>query len=361
MMNATAMAEPTSEPGRGVPVPVRVGIVDDSAFNRLCLSEWVEHESDLQLSSVLENGEEALRTWLLDPPDVAIVDLEMPKLDGLTLVRLLMAKRPFPVVVFSSYSSSDNVVRVLEAGALRFVAKPDSLVDVDATQLRVELLSAVREAARVDAGRLVAARTATPSLLPGGHKEYAVAQRLAVLVTGTGGPQALFELVSGVKEWPGLGCLALAAMPAKYMYSLAARLSAKTSLDVCVLEVGVPLLENTLYLVPRDVPFELQALSRGYAMTAVSAVADGASHFADVLLRSAAEVCGTHASAALLTGGGVDGIEGARAMQARGAAMYVQNTRDALVPDLVIAAGSLGLPAYALAELGAMLAGHEKV
>ncbi len=340
---------------------LRVGVVDDSAFNRVCIREWLQSTEDLELDSSLANGEEALRTWLTAPPDVAIVDLEMPKLDGLTLVRLLMAKRSFPIVVFSSYSSSDNVVRALEAGALRFVAKPDSLVDADATQLRAELLSAVREAARVDVSRLARARTELPSLVPGGKSPRALATTLSVLVTGTGGPQAMFEMVSGSLRLQGRAWVALMDMPGKYIYSLATRLGAKTTLDVVLLDPGEPLLENTLYLVPREMRLVAERDANGIVLHQSYVGESGET--ANSLLQSLASAIGANTSAALLTGGGSDGVLGLEAVSTAGGDVYVQNAHDAVVPELVLNAQAAGVPARtcSLAELRSLLAASERV
>lgn len=334
---------------------LRVGVVDDSAFNRLCLSEWIHETDDMVLLSSLENGEDALRSWLLDPPDVAVVDLEMPKMDGLTLVRLLMAKRPFPVVVFSSYSSSDNVVRALEAGALRFVAKPDSLVDVDATPLRAELLAAVREVARADVAKHLVARAPLPSLMPEEAQEHPPATRCAIVVTGTGGPQALLDLVTSVHEIPGGAWVALTHMPAKYIYSLAARLGAKTRVNVRVLEPDQRLCENTLYLAPPEVALAF-AEAGAYLRVEQHALGDSL-RWADAFLRSAAEICGARTSGALLTGGGDDGVAGLRSMLQAGCAVYLQDVQEAIVPDLVQAALASGLhaPSVRLGALGPLL------
>lgn len=310
--------------------PLRVGVVDDSAFNRLCLSEWVQDTSDMTLMGAWQNGEEALREWLQNPPDVAVVDLEMPKLDGLTLVRLLMAKRPFPVVVFSSYASSDNVVRALEAGALRFVAKPEAL-DVDATQLRTELLNAVREASRVSVDRLTRPRAALPSMAPAEHRERAPASKFVFFVAGTGGPQAMFELVVGLRDLPNAAWVVLTHMPVKYIHALVSRLSAKTSLDVRVLEPAGPLVEGTVYVASVDEPMVVSPGPDGLRVVASSALN---THPADALLASAARVCAEVSTGVLLTGGGDDGVQGLREMRDAGSRTYAQSPDEAVVPDL---------------------------
>ena len=98
---------------------------------------------DVEVVGKAADGEEALRLASLLKPDVITLDLEMPRMDGFTFLRILMAKQPTPVIVVSSYSQKENVFKALELGALDFVTKPDRQISPDATELREQILQKV--------------------------------------------------------------------------------------------------------------------------------------------------------------------------------------------------------------------------
>ena len=119
---------------------LRVLVVDDSAVNRRSISDMLAEVPEVRIVGKAANGEEALRLVHVSEPDVITLDLEMPRMDGFTFLRILMAKKPLPVIVISSYSQKENVFKALELGALDFVAKPDLLVPGDLS-IRSELLT----------------------------------------------------------------------------------------------------------------------------------------------------------------------------------------------------------------------------
>src|SRR5688572_9780636 len=130
---------------------LRVLVVDDSAFNRRSIVEILSTSPDVEVVGRAADGEDALRQVGALRPDVITLDLEMPKMDGFTFLRILMSKVPIPVIVISSYSQKENVFKALELGALDFVAKPDRYIDPDLKGVREELLRKVTLARSVRA------------------------------------------------------------------------------------------------------------------------------------------------------------------------------------------------------------------
>src|SRR5688572_24983680 len=106
---------------------LRVLVVDDSAANRRTLAGILESQSGIRIVGSASDGDEALRLALALEPDLVTLDLEMPRMDGFTFLRLLMASKPMPVVVISSHSAKDKVFRALELGAIDFIAKPEAV------------------------------------------------------------------------------------------------------------------------------------------------------------------------------------------------------------------------------------------
>ncbi|HEX9101102.1 MAG TPA: response regulator, partial [Polyangia bacterium] len=135
--------------------PIRILVVDDSAFNRQTITAMLEGVPGFQVVGRAGDGEEGLKMAFQLQPDVITLDLEMPKMDGFTFLRILMNRRPTPVLVISSYARKENVFKALELGALDFVPKPDRL-GPEATDVRQEILQKVS---------LV--RSLRPSFVPG--------------------------------------------------------------------------------------------------------------------------------------------------------------------------------------------------
>ncbi len=104
--------------------PSRVLIIDDSAYNRTTLARIVDADPEFEVVDTASDGEEGLRKLILHTPDIITLDLDMPRMDGFTFLRICMQKLPLPVIVVSSQHQSENVFKALELGALDFVSKP---------------------------------------------------------------------------------------------------------------------------------------------------------------------------------------------------------------------------------------------
>ena len=120
---------------------MRVLVVDDSAYNRRTIADVFVGATDVEVVGKAADGEEALLLATLLKPDVITLDLEMPRMDGFTFLRILMAKQPTPVIVVSSYSQKENVFKALELGALEFVAKPDQRLAPGGVDVKDEILT----------------------------------------------------------------------------------------------------------------------------------------------------------------------------------------------------------------------------
>jgi len=183
--------------------PLRLLVVDDSAYNRRSIAETVAASPEVKVVGKAADGEEALRLVSLLKPDVITLDLEMPRMDGFTFLRILMSKRPTPVVVVSSYSQKENVFKALELGALDFVAKPDRYADAELASVRDELVQKVL-LARTLRNRNLTRRRAFESLSgvesERGREQAPTAppRNLVAIASSTGGPSALMEIFTAL-------------------------------------------------------------------------------------------------------------------------------------------------------------------
>ena len=120
---------------------LRVLVIDDSSFNRRTITEILESHPDIEVMGTAINGEEGLKVATSQDPALITLDVEMPRMDGFTFLRLLMAQKPTPVIVISSHSRKQEVFQALELGALDFVAKPTRFFSSERTSLREELIT----------------------------------------------------------------------------------------------------------------------------------------------------------------------------------------------------------------------------
>jgi two-component system chemotaxis response regulator CheB len=215
---------------------LRVLVVDDSAYNRRTLAEMLSTLPGVEVAGKAGDGDEALRLVAELEPDLLTLDLEMPRMDGFTLLRLLMAKRPTPVIVVSGYSAKENVFRALELGALDFIAKPSRSVTTDLHTIRdklAEKIALVRHLSPAgfdpqSRGRLGSGRTATQLFRTDGASARPTPQPLmshvVVIGASTGGPTALLEVFAAI---PALAtaCVVVAQhMPERFTRTFAERL-----------------------------------------------------------------------------------------------------------------------------------------
>ena len=175
---------------------LRVLVVDDSAANRRNVTTLLAERPGVEVVGRAADGDEALRLCASLSPDLVTLDLQMPRMDGFTFLRLLMATRPSAVVVISSQTAREDVFRALELGAIDFIAKPEPGAPPDALRAQLtQILDMVRllSPARVMMRRPSSARPVTPAppLPPPGGASM---RHVIAIAASTGGPTALMEV-----------------------------------------------------------------------------------------------------------------------------------------------------------------------
>ncbi|WP_141330667.1 chemotaxis-specific protein-glutamate methyltransferase CheB [Myxococcus sp. AB025B] len=336
------------------PAPIRVLVVDDSAFARKVLKQVLSNAADLQVVDTARDGLDALEKVAELSPDVLTLDLVMPNLDGLGVLRALssMERAPRVVVVSSAGEESELAVAALQNGAVELVHKPTALATDRLYELGAELVEKVRIAARA-ARRSVASPVApssfaSPDALP-------ASRHLVVVGTSTGGPQALTTLLSRLPaDFPAPMALAL-HIPPGYTEAVARRLDALCPLEVREAEDGMELFPGRVVLaragqhlkVERHGALSLVRLDRHpLRMPHHPSV--------DVLFQSAARAWGKDTVGVVLTGMGDDGRDGARAIREAGGVVLTESENSCVVYGMPRAVDDAGL-ATASAPLGGMV------
>jgi two-component system chemotaxis response regulator CheB len=338
----------------------RVLVVDDSVVQRQVICDLLREMDGVDVVGRAADGQEALKMATLLDPDLVTLDLEMPRMDGFTFLRLLMAARPKPVLVISSFGNVDNVFRALEFGAIDFI--PRTLgADLSAMRATVrEKVSILRASASHprpwisallktgDTHRIKAIR---PSLV---GLQIGEPETVFVVASSTGGPPAIVDLVTRIAPAYPHAIVVAQHMPERFTRSFAERLGRKATLRVSEAEDGAPVLANSLLICPGNRSTELVVDSTG-VRTRVRSLdpGDRYSPSADRLFRSAADL-GRRAIGVVLTGMGDDGASGAEAIVRSGGSLWVESAETAVIDGMPAAARRVG-PSVVL-PLGALLA-----
>lgn len=345
--------------------PLRVLVVDDSVFNRRNITEALTASPDIEVVGKAADGEEALRLVALYKPDVITLDLEMPRMDGFTFLRILMTKLPTPVIVVSSYSQKENVFKALELGALDFVAKPDRFTDPDLVAIREELLRKVLLARSVQSNNAFYARRlpempSSPRAMEPRPQAINPPKQVVAIASSTGGPSALMEIFARLPHSTKNAVLIAQHMPDKFTRTFAERLDRRSALRVSEAQDMDTVGEGTAFVCPGRQCMELEAAPKGAFRVRVRSPEEKDRYVpsADRLLSSAAHAVGRRAIGVILTGMGDDGVEGARAILRAGGTVIAESESTAVVygmPGAAVRAkaASFSLP---LAEIADYLA-----
>jgi two-component system chemotaxis response regulator CheB len=344
-------------------LPLRVLVVDDSVFNRRSIGEILAQSPEIEVVGKAADGEEALRLVANLKPDCITLDLEMPRMDGFTFLRILMTKIPTPVVVVSSYSQKENVFKALELGALDFVAKPERFSDPDLGGIREQLVSKVLLARSVRLGQPALRRALDPSPAPAQpplQKQLVPPKNVIAVASSTGGPSALMDIFTRFPANYRNAIVIAQHMPDKFTRTFADRLSRRGALRVSEAQDQDVVSEGVGFVCPGRHCMELEVSSRGTMKLKVTPPGERDRYVpsADRLLSSVAAGLGRRAVGVILTGMGDDGVEGARRIIEAGGMVIAESEESAVVygmPGSAVRAGvaSQSLP---LGEIGDLLA-----
>ena len=336
----------------------RVLIVDDSAFMRKVLENIFNADALLQVAGHAKDGREAVTMAESLKPDVITMDINMPHVDGLQATAEIMTTNPRPIVIVSSESKDGaaSTLKALELGAIEFVAKPSSGIDLDMQSVKEDLLRKVRMAAKVrvvrTASRLASTVQNSGSTSAPHRPEPARASTHAapdqrfpvvVLAASTGGPATVMRLAPGfTREFPGAVIL-VQHMPAAFTTQYAAQLAEFTGIRVKEAESNESLQPGTLYICPGGQHLRVTASGR-IQLDASTGRINGYLPNIDVTLESVAAYAGPLGIGAILTGMGNDGANGARAIKSAGGLVLAQDEATCVI---------FGMPAEAI-KVGAV-------
>lgn len=335
---------------------IRVLVIDDSAFSRQTIIRMLETSSLIEVVDYARDGEEALRKALGTHLDLITLDLEMPRMDGFTFLRILMSKKPTPVIVISGRGGDQDVFKALELGAVDFVAKPTPRATPELATIEQELIRkvhAIREL-RMDKVRQ---RISSAPALARGVRTHRRLPKVVAIGSSTGGPAALMQLFSAFAEPPPLAFVVAQHMPEGFTRGFAERLDRLTALRAREAQAGEAVVPGTVLIAPGGSHLEFEAQDgQVLARLAPRHPGDKYAPSVDRMFVSAAKHFGADLLAVVLTGMGDDGRRGVRSVKEAGGNVIVESEETAVIygmPQQAIRAGAvdavLALPRIAAA------------
>jgi two-component system chemotaxis response regulator CheB len=348
----------------GVADPIKVMVVDDSAVVRGLVTRWIEAETDIAVVGFARTGREAVDKLERADPDVVILDIEMPELDGLSALPLLLAKKRDLVVIMASTLTrrgAEVSFKALALGAADYVSKPQSNRGITTSpDFRRELIERIRHLGARQAVRRRLRRAGVAATIADrtpAHPAHVAAPpvvlrastvrspRLLLIGASTGGPQALNTLMSQIapvaKRVP---VLIVQHMPPTFTTILAEHLARACGITVREPADGEPIAAGVVHVAPGG---RHMVLDRRDGRTVIRLDDGPPVNFCrpavDRLFVSAAEMCGNAAVAVILTGMGHDGTEGARAIAAAGGGVIAQDEATSVVWGMPGSAAQAGV------------------
>ncbi|HEY3308319.1 MAG TPA: chemotaxis response regulator protein-glutamate methylesterase [Desulfuromonadaceae bacterium] len=317
---------------------IKVVVVDDSAFSRRSIGKMLEGINEIEVVGYATNGEEGIQKVIALKPDLVTVDLEMPKMDGFTLLRILTTRFSVPVIVISALTGADKVFKALELGAFDFVAKPSNGASVDLLQIQSDLQQKVLQVIKhkIALKKILTNRTIEKSDKP---QKTEPASRpihhsvdIVAIGASTGGPPALQSIFSSFDKKFPFAVVVSQHMPAGFTRAFAERLNRSSQFDVKEAEDGDQVLHGRILIAPGglNLVFEVcggQVIARLVQPTA----ADRYVPSVDVMLESCASIYRKRLLAVILTGMGNDGSQGVRAVKEQGGYVFAESDETAVV------------------------------
>ncbi|MGA2243505.1 MAG: chemotaxis response regulator protein-glutamate methylesterase [Verrucomicrobiota bacterium] len=320
---------------------IRVLVVDDSAVVRRMISDALGQDAEIEVVGTACDPYVARDLILQLEPDVLTLDIEMPRMDGLTFLKILQQHRPMPVVIVSSLTPAGSKIalRALELGAVDVVAKQSSAWNIGS--LRDQLAHRIKGAARARLSLLQpSASTAVTESSAG--LQFSPRQ-LVVIGASTGGTEAVKSVLTRLPAGlPGI-CI-VQHIPPVFSRTFAERLDECCALEVREAAHGDEVLPGTALIAPGDYHMAVEWTGNRYRIRLRQ---DPPIHFTrpavDMLFNSAAQCAGRHALGVLLTGMGRDGAQGMQQLKAAGAVNLAQNEATCVVYGMPKAAVELGV------------------
>ncbi|MDI3473180.1 MAG: two-component system, chemotaxis family, protein-glutamate methylesterase/glutaminase [Thermotogaceae bacterium] len=334
---------------------IRVLVVDDSAFMRMVLKDIIDNTPDMEVVGFGRDGLEAVEQAIKLKPDVITLDVEMPKLNGLEALKLIMNKQPTRVIMVSSLTEEGAAITMeaLSMGACDFVTKPSGSISGDIRKLSNVLLEKIRSAMEIDPLKIKVRPKITRTPL---KTSKTITNKLVVIASSTVGPRSLDQIIPRLPGNFPAPILIVQHMPKGFTRSLAERLNRNSELTVVEAEEGMEVQPHKVYVAPGELHLGVR-LENSRVVTYLDSgpKINNVRPAADYTVDKAAEIYKEKTILVVLTGMGRDGTKGAFKVKHYGGKVIAESEETCVVfgmPKSVIKEGYADyvLPAYSIAE-----------
>jgi two-component system chemotaxis response regulator CheB len=339
---------------------IKVIVVDDSALMRKILSDMINSELEMEVIDTAKNGEDLLTKMHHKIPDVITLDIEMPKMDGIsTLKELKKNNVNIPIIMLSSVSktATELTMECLEHGAFDFISKPSGAISLDINKVKDELVEKIRVAfnQRTEKNNLdfekspVVSRQNSNKILPKYEDELATTRfktkpqgnvEAVVIGASTGGPKALYKVITALPETIGVPIFVVQHMPTGFTKAFADRLNLNSKLKVVEAMQGDVVSKNVVYIAPGGYHMEIGSNKRINLNTEPTLW--GVRPAVDKLFISATRVYGAKLLSVVLTGMGRDGADGTAAIKDNGGITMAEDASTCIIYGMPKAAFETG-------------------
>ncbi len=310
---------------------ISVLVVDDSAFMRKMISIIVSGDPELTVCGTAKDGVEAVDKAMTLKPDVITLDIEMPEMDGISALKLIMKRAPTAVLMLSALTKKGGelTMEALENGAVDFVTKPSGTISLDIMKIKEEIVAKIKAAHR---SKKIAIRKVEPiSFEFRGEGKKAV-----VIASSTGGPATLEQIIPRFSKSTPAPIFVVQHMPPGFTQALASRLNVLSQMAVKEAIDGEEVKEGVVYIAPGGFHMLVKSARvenevKSFISLSLDPAILGLRPYADITIKSVVEIYGKRTVCIILTGMGEDGTEGARKVKEGKGQVYVEDEKDCVI------------------------------
>lgn len=325
---------------------IRVIIVDDSAYMRHAIREILNEDPEIEVVATASDPYDARDKIKVHNPDVMTLDVQMPRMDGISFLQKVMTLRPMPVVMLSSLTDkgAEITLQALELGAIDYITKPADNIEDNFFKLAREICTKVKFAAKAKI-RGITSET-TKNLVKNAENKYKnINPRKKIILIGssTGGVEALGTILHALpKDCPGI--VIVQHMPEKFTQSFAQRLNRTCSMNVVEIQGSMSIVPGTVYIAAgsHHIKFKKEGLTYCVYQDELEGNISGHKPSVDVMFESGCDVLKTYAAGFILTGMGRDGAKGMKKLFDNGIDTFGQSESSCVVYGMPKAAYDLG-------------------
>ncbi|WP_243374449.1 chemotaxis response regulator protein-glutamate methylesterase [Geotalea sp. SG265] len=328
---------------------VRIVVIDDSAYNRRTITKMLEEIPEVEVVGYAVNGEEGIRRVIDLTPDLVTLDLEMPKMDGFTTLRIIMNSCPTPVIVISAGSDDEKVFKALELGAVDFIAKPTRTISDELLKIQDDLQKKVRSVFNLNMAGIKRREAFLSQDAQKEKKPFSITpskkSQIDIIAIGasTGGPPALQSIFSAFDKPLPVAMVVSQHMPPGFTKAFAERLNRTSGFEIKEAKDGDTVTPGRVLIAPggRNLIFD-RVDGSVIARVVAPRPEDKYVPSVDAMFASCARIYGPKMLAVVLTGMGNDGSRGVKAAKAAGGGVFAESEESAVVfgmPREAIATG----------------------